>query len=77
MVVPRSKRAIVDKTRELVKEFEQQYKDGLITEGEKYNKVVDAWSRCTKHVADEMMKEISASRPSAPSAPKRRSTRSG
>ena len=63
MVVPRSKRAIVDKTRELVKEFEQQYNDGVITQGEKYNKVVDAWSKCTKHIADEMMKEISASRP--------------
>jgi DNA-directed RNA polymerase subunit beta' len=30
-----------------VKEFEQQYQDGLITAGERYNKVVDAWSRCT------------------------------
>jgi DNA-directed RNA polymerase subunit beta' len=65
MVVPRSKRSIVDKTRELVKEFEQQYNDGVITQGEKYNKVVDAWSKCTKTIADEMMKEISASRPGA------------
>ncbi|MGB6534889.1 MAG: DNA-directed RNA polymerase subunit beta', partial [Xanthobacteraceae bacterium] len=65
MVVPRSKRAIVEKTRELVKEFEQQYNDGVITQGEKYNKVVDAWSKCTKHIADEMMKEISATRPGA------------
>jgi DNA-directed RNA polymerase subunit beta' len=63
MVVPRSKRSIVDKTRELVKEFEQQYNDGVITQGEKYNKVVDAWSKCTKLIADEMMKEISASKP--------------
>ncbi len=65
MVVPRSKRAIVEKTRELVKEFEQQYNDGVITQGEKYNKVVDAWSKCTKHIADEMMKEISTSKPGA------------
>ena len=36
--------------------------DGLITQGEKYNKVVDAWSHCTDEVADEMMKEISGSR---------------
>jgi DNA-directed RNA polymerase subunit beta' len=63
MVVPRSKRSIVEKTRELVKEFEQQYNDGVITQGEKYNKVVDAWSKCTKQIADEMMKEISASKP--------------
>src|SRR6185436_19020562 len=44
MVVPGTKWKIVDKTRELAKEFEQQYNDGLITQGEKYNKVVDAWS---------------------------------
>jgi DNA-directed RNA polymerase subunit beta' len=63
MVVPHSKWAIVDKTREFAKEFEQQYNDGLITHGEKYNKVVDAWSKCTDQIAEEMMKEISAMRP--------------
>ena len=63
MVVPHSKKSIVEKTRELVKEFEQQYNDGLITQGEKYNKVVDAWSKCTEKIADEMMREISASKP--------------
>src|SRR5437870_2183853 len=60
MVVPASKWKIIDKTREFAKEFEQQYNDGLITQGEKYNKVVDAWSKCTELIADEMMKEISA-----------------
>ena len=60
MVVPRSKDALVSGTRELVAEYEQQYLDGLITHGERYNKVVDAWARCTDKVADEMMKEISA-----------------
>ena len=45
MVVPKSKWEIVETTRELAKEFEQQYNDGLITQGEKYNKVVDAWSK--------------------------------
>ena len=63
MVVPHSKRATVEKTRDLVKEFEQQYNDGLITQGEKYNKVVDAWSKCTETIAEAMMKEISTSRP--------------
>jgi DNA-directed RNA polymerase subunit beta' len=65
MVVPHSKRATVEKTRELVKEFEQQYNDGLITQGEKYNKVVDAWSKCTETIAEAMMREISTSRPAA------------
>ena len=62
MVVPASKWKIIDKTREFAKEFEQQYNDGLITQGEKYNKVVDAWSKCTEQIADEMMREISAVR---------------
>jgi DNA-directed RNA polymerase subunit beta' len=60
MVVPGAKWKIVDQTRELAKEFEQQYNDGLITQGEKYNKVVDAWSKCTEQIADEMMREISS-----------------
>src|SRR5215216_7443064 len=60
MMVPASKWKIIDKTRDLAKEFEQQYNDGLITQGEKYNKVVDAWSKSTDQIADEMMKEISA-----------------
>jgi DNA-directed RNA polymerase subunit beta' len=62
MVVPQAKWKIVEQTRELAKEFEQQYNDGLITQGEKYNKVVDAWSKCTEQIADEMMREISAGR---------------
>jgi DNA-directed RNA polymerase subunit beta' len=62
MVVPGSKWTTVEKTRELAKEFEQQYNDGLITQGEKYNKVVDAWSKCTETIAEAMMKEISASK---------------
>jgi len=59
MVVPHSKWKIVDTTRTLAKDFEQQYNDGLITHGEKYNKVVDAWSKATEEIAKEMMKEIS------------------
>jgi DNA-directed RNA polymerase subunit beta' len=62
MVVPESKWRIVERTRDLAKEFEQQYNDGLITQGEKYNKVVDAWSKCTETIADEMMREISAAK---------------
>src|SRR5215468_1745369 len=60
MVVPTAKWKIVEDTRALVKEYEQQFNDGLITQGEKYNKVVDAWGKCTDRIADEMMREISA-----------------
>src|SRR6185369_1418390 len=62
MVEPTSKWKIVDETRTLAKEFEQQYNDGLITHGEKYNKVVDAWSKATEEIAKEMMKEISSTK---------------
>jgi len=62
MVIPDTKWPIVNEVRDQVKEFEQQYMDGLITQGEKYNKVVDAWSKCSDAVAAEMMKDISAVR---------------
>ena len=59
MVVPASKERIVEETRAAAKEYEQQYNDGLITQGEKYNKVVDAWSKCSDKLAEEMMIGIS------------------
>ena len=60
VVIPQRKKALVEETRALTEEYEQQYADGLITRGEKYNKVVDAWAKSTDRVADEMMAEISA-----------------
>ena len=66
LVVPLSKEQLVGETETRTKDFEQQYLDGLITQGEKYNKVIDAWSNCTDQVADEMMKEISAMKPGKP-----------
>ena len=60
MVIPETKWSIVNETRGQVTDFEQQYMDGLITQGEKYNKVVDAWSKCNDKVTDAMMDTISA-----------------
>ena len=48
------------KTKKLISDYENQYAEWLITRGERYNKVVDAWSKCTDRVASEMMKRISA-----------------
>ncbi|MBN9557998.1 MAG: DNA-directed RNA polymerase subunit beta' [Alphaproteobacteria bacterium] len=59
MVVPATKEKLIDETRHRVREYEQQYLDGLTTDKEKYNLVVDTWSKCTDQVAAEMMKEIS------------------
>src|SRR5881398_1472190 len=60
MIIPHEKVAMVDETRALVKDYEQQYQDGLITQQEKYNKVIDAWSRCGDQVANAMMDKIKA-----------------
>ena len=60
MVIPDSKEGTVAETKALVADYEQQYQDGLITQQEKYNKVIDAWSRCGDQVANAMMDEIKA-----------------
>ncbi len=60
MLVPDTKQKIIDETEALVLDYEQQYNDGLITQMEKYNKVVDAWAKCTDRIAKEMMDRISA-----------------
>ncbi len=60
MEIPDTKWGFVDDTKEQVKAFEEQYREGLITQGEKYNKVVDAWSKCNDKVTDAMMNTISA-----------------
>src|SRR6202046_5156202 len=62
MVVPDSKPRFISETSALAKEYEQQYNDGLITQGEKYNKVVDAWAKCSDRLAEEMMAGISSVR---------------
>lgn len=63
LIIPEAKKKLIDETKAYVSEFEQQYADGLITQGEKYNKVVDAWSQCTDRVAEEMMKAMSKTKP--------------
>ncbi|ARJ49634.1 DNA-directed RNA polymerase subunit beta' [Candidatus Pelagibacter sp. RS40] len=60
LVIPDNKQQLIDETKKLISDYENQYAEGLITRGEKYNKVIDAWSKCTDRVASEMMKRISA-----------------
>ncbi len=59
LIIPSEKDILLNETQLKVKEYENQYQDGLITQGEKYNKVVDAWSECTNKVADKMLDVIS------------------
>ncbi len=66
LVIPKEKEKLIADTHAKANEYEQQYQDGLITQGEKYNKVVDAWSRCSDKVAEAMMKGISEAKPGEP-----------
>ncbi|HEY3911150.1 MAG TPA: DNA-directed RNA polymerase subunit beta' [Stellaceae bacterium] len=69
LIIPDAKRILVAEAQDQVKQYEQQYQDGLITQGEKYNKVVDVWSRCTDKVAEEMLKMIRSAPPGEPINP--------
>ena len=60
LIIPSEKDDLLNQTQAKVQEYENQYQDGLITQGEKYNKVVDAWSECTNKVADKMLDVISS-----------------
>jgi DNA-directed RNA polymerase subunit beta' len=60
MLVPNEKQAILAQADARVQEFEQQYMDGLITKGEKYNKVVDIWTACNEAITGKMMDVLSA-----------------
>jgi len=59
MIIPETKKNLVDKAFGEVREVEEQYTEGLITSGEKYNKVVDIWAATTESVASEMMRGMS------------------
>jgi len=59
MKIPARKEQLIEQARKAVLEIERQYADGLITNGERYNKVVDTWAHVTELVASEMMRELS------------------
>lgn len=58
MTIPSKKSSIIEKAESEVKRIDDQYKGGLITDGEKYNKVVDIWAQSTENIAAEMMNEM-------------------
>lgn len=59
MAIPTQKEKILEGAREEVKMISQQYSEGLITDGERYNKAIDIWAKATDDIAAEMMKEVS------------------
>ena len=58
MKIPASKEQLLNGAYADVREIEQQYKNGLITDGERYNKVVDIWAEVTDRIADEMLRDL-------------------
>jgi len=56
--IPSHKAELLERASEEVEKVRQQYVDGLITDGERYNKVIDIWAQVTEEIADEMMKEL-------------------
>jgi len=59
MVIPPSKEKLLDASKKEVAEIEEQYTEGLITDGERYNKVVDIWAQAAEAISKDMMRDIS------------------
>ncbi|MCU0594114.1 MAG: DNA-directed RNA polymerase subunit beta' [Desulfobacterota bacterium] len=74
MTIPSRKAEIIDKAEREVKKIDDQYKSGLITDGEKYNKVVDIWAQSTETIASEMMGEMAVEEVSGRKGQKVRAT---
>ncbi|MDX1412116.1 MAG: DNA-directed RNA polymerase subunit beta', partial [Nitrospirales bacterium] len=60
MHIPTRKEELINRAQAEVLDVQQQYSEGLITNGERYNKVIDIWAHVSEQVANEMMKEISS-----------------
>jgi DNA-directed RNA polymerase subunit beta' len=58
LLIPANKEEIIGEANREVIKVEKEYQDGLITKGERYNKIIDVWTHVTERVADEMFKEI-------------------
>lgn len=74
MRIPSLKGEIIEKAEKEVKKIDDQYKGGLITDGEKYNKVIDIWAQSTESIAEEMMSEMAIEEITGPKGQKIRTT---
>ncbi len=72
MIIPEQKKKIVLQADKDVLKIQRQYMDGLITDGERYNKVVDIWAQATEKIASEMLKGISTEEVAAAEGKKRK-----
>ena len=62
MLIPSNKEKLLAEANEEIQEIRDQYTDGLITDGERYNKVIDIWAQKTERIADEMLTELGTRR---------------
>ena len=60
MHIPSTKGALIDDAHKEIVKIDGEYQDGLITKGERYNKIIDIWTHVTERVSDEMFREIEA-----------------
>jgi DNA-directed RNA polymerase subunit beta' len=60
MLIPSTKSKLIDEANKEIVKIEREYQDGLITKGERYNKIIDIWTHVTERVSDEMFREIEA-----------------
>src|SRR2546425_12739568 len=58
MIIPKEKEQEIETAQKQIKEVEKQYRKGVITPGERYNKVIDIWTHCTDQIANVMLKTL-------------------
>src|SRR3974377_2604099 len=58
MIIPKEKEQEIEDAQKKIKEVEKQYRKGVITPGERYNKVIDIWTHCTDQIANVMFKTL-------------------
>ncbi len=72
MLIPPNKQKLLDEAQKEIEKVHEQYSEGLITDGERYNKVIDIWAQVTEKIADEMLKELGTEEVIAPNGKKER-----
>jgi DNA-directed RNA polymerase subunit beta' len=77
MIIPERKGELIDKAYEEVKVVQNQYSEGLITDGERYNKVIDIWADVTERIADELMRELGSEKIEVPPEFRKKPARTG
>ncbi len=71
MLIPSNKATLLQEAQEEIEKVQDQYTEGLITDGERYNKVIDIWAQVTENIADVMLKELGSEQTQGPGGEKR------